>query len=198
MSPLGIITEDKTDFDAITVLVRRILKNAKRPAPRCLGFFPTSGGCGQMRRKTPKWIREMARDGCEAFVLVHDLDRSGATGELNDEDELRRTLGRLVDERGPRGPLPHVCIPVEELEAWFWCDQALVDRLGRGSGKAHPSPHKIRRPKEALRHLAMKGRGKPYATTENPDLAESLDLQRCAERCPAFAGLQTFILNTCR
>lgn len=192
MSPLGVIGEDKTDCETIKVLVRRILGAAGLSSPSFREFAPSSGGCAAMRRKAPKWIRELSREGCEAIILVHDLDRNPVTEALNDEVVLRREFDRIAG-----AGLRHVCIPVEEIEAWFWCDQVVLDSLGRGNGKAHPNPHKISRPKEMLRRLALKGRGKAYATTESAALAEVLDLQRCTACCPAFAGLREFALNVC-
>lgn len=183
MSPLGVIGEDKTDCETIKVLVRQVLGAAGLSSPSIREFAPSSGGCAAMRRKAPK---------CEAIILVHDLDRNPVTEELNDEGALRRELDRIVGSG-----LRHVCIPVEEIEAWFWCDQGVLDSLGRGNGKAHPNPHKLARPKEQLRRLALKGRGKSYATTESAALAGVLDLQRCAACCPAFAELKRFALNVC-
>lgn len=163
MSPLGIITEDKTDEDTIRTLVRRTLQADGRRAPRMPGFSPSTGGCAKVRQKTEKWIRELTREGCEAIVLVHDLDLHPQTGQLNDEAELRQRLSRLVGEG-----LRHVCIPVEEIEAWFWSDPELVKRLGRGHGKAHLSPDRIRRPKEELRSSPCGGGGSLTRPTRTP------------------------------
>lgn len=42
--------------------------------------------------------------------------------------------------------------------------------------------------------LSRDGGKKPrYATSDNPDLAKELDLEACAQRCPAFAALRTFV-----
>ena len=87
-----------------------------------------------------------------------------------------------------------MCIPVEEIEAWFWADQRVVQRVGRGEGKAHASPHQIRSPKEELMRLSATAGGKRrYSQNQNGELAELLDLEVCAARCPAFAELLAFI-----
>jgi Domain of unknown function (DUF4276) len=87
-----------------------------------------------------------------------------------------------------------VCIPVEELEAWFWSDPAVVREVGRGRGDAHSSPHLIKRPKEALARLSIGANRKPrYSTNDNAKLAEKLDLALCAKRCSSFRALNDFI-----
>ena len=94
----------------------------------------------------------------------------------------------------PSGLTSLICIPVEELEAWFWSDPAIVEEIGRGKGKAHPSPHLIAKPKEALIRLSMAGDKKPrYSTNDNPRLAEKLALDVCAGRCRAFRELRDLV-----
>jgi hypothetical protein len=191
MPPLGIIAEDRTDCETVKVLIRRMLQAANRRPPSIKDFAPNSGGCAAMRRKAPKWARELRRAGCGAVVLIHDLDRNPHNGELNHREQLTSELRSLV------GHDDYVCIPVEELEAWFWSDQAVLDAVTKGRARALPHPERLARPKEVLRDHAYRGRGRALATTENAELAALLDLQRCAASCPSFASLQAFILTTC-
>jgi Domain of unknown function (DUF4276) len=124
-------------------------------------------------------------------VLLHDLDRNSKNGELNDEPSLRHELEAIAV---PRSLSRLVCIPVEELEAWFWADPKVVEKVGRGKGKAHATPHSIKRPKEALMRLSSgENRKNRYTTNDNKRLAELLDLQLCAKRCASFRTLAEFI-----
>jgi hypothetical protein len=55
----------------------------------------------------------MAQAGCNAFIIVHDLDRNPENNSLNDESELRRKLessSSVVNNK-------YICIPIEEMEA---------------------------------------------------------------------------------
>jgi len=185
----GILAEDDTDCAAVGVLVRR---SALEVSPAPIGLRRYSGsGCGKLRRKAEPQMRAMARDGCAAVILVHDLDRNPENGQLNDEAMLRSQLAALAV---PSGLERLICIPVEELEAWFWSDPAIVGEVGRGKGKAHPSPHLLASPKEALIRLSMAGDKKPrYSTNDNPKLAEKLALDVCAGRCRAFRELREFV-----
>ena len=179
---IGLLAEDETDCDALEVLVRRIAAeaNGRRPSVSKFGGH----GCARLRNKAEPTLQTMVREGCTAAVLVHDLDRLP-------ERALRAELSRIAVPSG----LPWlICIPVEELEAWFWSDPQVIQHVGRGKGKASVSPHLIRKPKEALINLSRGANRKPrYRTSDNPRLAELLNLDTCADRCPSFRDLRQFI-----
>jgi hypothetical protein len=185
---IGVLAEDDTDCEAIAVLARRIAAEADgiRLAIRS---YPAKGSA-KLRNKAELKMISMAEDGCSAAVIVHDLDRTN--GALNDERALRAELSRVVV---PRGLSRLICIPVEELEAWFWSDQRVIQEVGRNKGKDSVSPHLIRKPKEELIDLSRRAHnGKArYSTNQNPRLAELLNLDICAERCPAFRDLRQFV-----
>jgi hypothetical protein len=182
---IGLIAEDRTDCETVTVLIRRVAE-----VQIGIDQYPADG-CGTLRRKAARWLGLMAGDGCEAAVVVHDLDRDPHNNELNDVGALRR---RLAEIAVPTGLRRLICIPIEELEAWFWSDPVLIERVGRGRGKAIASPHSIQRPKERLQRLSAEANGKPrYNTNHNVELARSLDLERCALLCPSFRELREFV-----
>lgn len=181
-SRVALLAEDETDCDAVGELVRRIASDAGNPRVGVKKYW--GHGCSRLRRKAEQKIKLMAADGCAAAILVHDLDR-------NDEDALRAELSRI---EVPAGVWRHICIPVEELEAWFWSDPRVLQIVGRGEGKEHPEPHRIKSPKEALIRLSRGADRRPrYTTNDNPSLAKELDLALCAKRCPAFRDLARFV-----
>jgi len=109
---------------------------------------------------------------------------------LNNEARLRAELESIPF---PQGTERHICIPIEEVEAWFFSDPKILKKYG-AAGKATASPHSVRRPKETLRALSKWENKKPrYSTNENPRLAAELDLDLCAKRCPAFRAFRTFV-----
>lgn len=191
---VGVLAEDATDCAALGVLIRRI---ARQSSDAPVGISEYKGkGCSRLRRKAEANIRDLARQGCNGVVLLHDLDRDPANGELNNEASLRRELEAIAI---PAGVQRLVCVPVEEIEAWFWSDPAVVQEVGRGQGQAHPSPHSIRSPKEALMRLSIGANRKPrYSTIDNARLASKLDLELCAQRCPSFHSLKTFVTELLR
>lgn len=66
--------------------------------------------------------------------------------------------------------------------------------IGRGLAKPSTSPHAIRQPKEALQRLSRRAHNKcVYSTNDNTLLAEKLDLDLCAQRCPALGDLRGFV-----
>lgn len=187
---VGIIAEDRSDCEALSALVRRFTQD--RPE-RSVGIKTKSGkGCCRISRKASPTMKMWARDGISGVVIVHDLDRNAQNG-LNDEAALRQQIESVAREGG----VPFlVCIPVEELEAWFWCDQNVLDIVARqkGKGKAVANPHLLVKPKEMLEKLSVGENGKAsYDTYQNVDLAQELDLGLCASRCESFAKFKTFV-----
>jgi hypothetical protein len=191
---LGILTEDRTDAEMVEVLVRRIAAEHGAP-PGALGTkFRCGGGCAQLRNKARVWMEQLVElDECDALVLVHDLDRDPQNGQLRDEPALRRMLGQIA---APTGVSPLICIPVEEIEAWFFASERVLSEVCRSPTAAHSSPHTIARPKEKLLRMSMGANRKPrHSTNENRRYADLLELDACARRCPAFHALRTFVTN---
>lgn len=184
---LGVIAEARTDSDTIAILAGRIVMRNPPLVVRKRG----GGGSGNLGRSAEGWSRELVAEGCSVLVIVHDLDRDPQSGHLNDADELRLRLDRI---RCPEGIPRHICIPVEEIEAWFWSDDETVKLACRGKGKAHANPEMIRRPKEELIRLSRGANGRNrYTPIENPDLAGRLDIKTCARKCPSFALFKAFL-----
>jgi hypothetical protein len=186
----GVIVEDQTDGDVIRVLARRVLG-----ANVAIKVRPQKG-CSKIKAKAQRVVADLlAQHEISDIIIVHDLDRDPNTKQLNDEISLRTLLSDccVVDSRRVNR---FICIPVEELEAWFWSDIQIVRHVGRGSGNAHLNPHTVVRPKEALQRLSRAANGKPrYSTQNNAELAEKLDLTVCAARCPSFSSLLSFLRN---
>ncbi len=189
---LGVLAEDDNDCKTIRVLVRRIFEE-RGIAPGAWKLHPRAAqGCAKLRHKTEPWLAELAERGCTAAILLHDLDRNPLNGDLNDEPSLRRDLSAIPV---PKGLQRLVCIPVEEIEAWFFASENILTKLGGKGQKAHPSPHLIARPKEKLIALSRGENRRPrYSQNDNFKLAEELDLIECAKRCPAFGALRNFVL----
>lgn len=183
---IALIAEDDTDCNTVRKIVHRVLGKNIMTKPWA------SKGCSTLRRRLSAKLKALSREGCNAFIIVHDLDRNPQNNSLNDEVKLRDTLEAAVSE--VKDINKHICIPIEELEAWFWSDPNVVKHVGRGKGKAQTNPHLITKPKEELIRLSIGENRKPrYSTNMNVELAEMLDLELCSERCPSFKNLLNFL-----
>ena len=182
---IAIIAEDDTDCDAIRKIVHRVLDENISTEKWA------SKGCSTLRRKLSAHLKALSRKGCTVFIIVHDLDRNPQNGSLNNESELRKKLEKLTSSfQG----IKHICIPIEELEAWFWSDPEVIKNIGRGKGQAKENPHKISKPKEELLKLSIGENRQPrYSTNMNAELAAMLNLDICCDRCPSFKALHTFL-----
>jgi hypothetical protein len=184
---IALLAEDETDCLAIQKIVRRVIDTKTGTK------LWASKGCSTLKRKLKARLIAMSEAGCNAFIIVHDLDLNPHNNSHNDEAELRNTLESAVsniisvDQR-------HICIPIEELEAWFWSDPNIIRYIGKGRGEAVPNPHLIKKPKEKLINLSISKNRKPrYSTNMNVELAEMLNLDLCSERCPSFGSLVRFL-----
>lgn len=136
----------------------------------------------------------LSQKGCNAFIIIHDLDINPQNGSPNNELELREKLKKSISNL--QGIRKHICIPIEELEAWFWSDPEVVKYIGRGKGQAEANPDKISKPKERLIRLSEGENRKPrYSTNMNAELAAMLNLDICADRCPSFKNLLGFLYS---
>lgn len=177
---IALIAEDETDCDTIRVIARRVLNNQSLRIK-----IWAAKGCGNLKKDLPAKLKAMSNQGCDAFIIIHDLDR-------NDEAQLRITLEKASSI--VKGANRHICIPIEELEAWFWSDLEVIKSVGRGKGNAERNPHLISSPKEKLIKLSVGDNRKPrYSTNENVELAAKLNLEICSERCPSFKSLIEFL-----
>jgi hypothetical protein len=183
-----VIVEDQTDGDVIRVVLRRTVGNNAAVKIR------SQKGCANIKAKAKRIIEdEYLRNGVSHIIVVRDLDRRPQANVLNDEAELRRSLTECC-HTPDISVQKLICIPVEELEAWFWSDPEILKLVAGGKEtKAHPEPHRIASPKEKLERLSRDKGGKPrYSTQDNRDLAEKLDLELCVNRCPSFKALIQF------
>ena len=182
---IALIAEDATDCDAIRKIVHRILGTNTRTK------LWASKGCSTLKRKLSAKLKVLSNEGCTAFVILHDLDRNPQNNCLNDEAKLRKTLE--FEASKVKSINKHICIPVEELEAWFWADPDVVKYVGRGKGDAKKNPHLIAKPKEELIRLSGENRKPRYSTNMNVELAEMLNLEICSDRCSSFKALVDFL-----
>ncbi len=180
----GVIAEDDSDFRVARVIIHRL--GGERLTIR----RRVTNGCSKLDQKLGIWQSQLVDEGCNALIVLRDLDRN-VLNSLNDEGALRR---RLEQAEVPTGVSRLICIPIEELEAWFWSDPKVVQTVGRGQGKASASPHRIARPKEELIRLSMKASGRPlHSSNDNEKLAQILDLDLCAQRCVSFRNFRNFV-----
>lgn len=181
---VSVLAEDPTDVATFQVLIQRIVGTVKVHGH---GFK----GCARLKRKAEACIRDDHRKGVRRFVIVHDLDRNPNNDQLNDEVALRRLLSDIAL---PSDASRVLCIPIEELEAWWFSCAETLEAVARRPIPPSRNPHLVVRPKEDLMRLSRAGNRRPrYSTNDNPSLAKILDLEICGDRCRAFAELKTFL-----
>jgi len=183
---IALIAEDATDCNTVRKIIHRVL------GTQVSTKLWASKGCSTLKGKLSAKLALLSKEGCNAFVIIHDLDRNPQNNSLNDEAKLRNRLEAITYEI--QAINKHICIPIEELEAWFWSDPVVVKHIGQGKGKAHPHPDILIQPKEQLKNLSIGENRKPrYSTNMNVELADMLNLDFCSARCPSFKYLLNFL-----
>jgi len=182
---IGIIAEDKSDYEAFKTIIKRIINKNE------IGFKPrTSEGCGKLKRKAADYAVDLHNRGCDLLLLFHDLDRNNLIA-----------LERELEEKLSNNPIKNyfICIPIEEIEAWFLSDPENIKNtlhLNR-TPNIKAMPETIASPKEYLGGLVKQysDKNKIYLNTKHNNLlSENVSIDLMKVKCQSFAKLYQFIL----
>jgi hypothetical protein len=155
----AVLAEDDSDAATLEVLVKSISKIENQQVLK-KGF----GGCGALRSKSHRFIKEFSRLGATRFIICHDAD-----GE--DPAHIRRGVRTILSKNSCRGFDVAVIVPVEELEAWILADpKAITEVISTFAIRERHNPESVRHPKEWLRDQSRRGRTTPiYPGAVNPE-----------------------------
>lgn len=181
---VGIIAEDVSDYDAAVVFISRVAGKSN------LGFRKKIGnGSGKIVSKCLAWSNELGDKGCELLILLHDRDR-------HDLAHLHAQLsvaleGSIIGNR-------FICIPVEEIEAWFLGDPDAIKKAFRLKKlpKFSGLPEHVASPKEKLHAEILRCSDKTWeyiGTNHNAKLAQHMDFDILIRRCASFKQFHDFI-----
>ncbi|MCH7826355.1 MAG: DUF4276 family protein [Bacteroidetes bacterium] len=183
---IGLIVEDASDYESFKILIKRITNNNNLKFKKAI-----ANGCGKIKRKAMSYAIDLHKRGCNMLILVHDLDR-------NDLLKLRVSLEDILAP----SPLKYnfVCIPIEEIEAWFLSDPEGIKTLFslKRKPKIKGNPEAISSPKEKLQDYIyfLSDKSKIYLNTKhNALLAEKLSLLMMRKKCRSFNKFYDFILT---
>ena len=181
---IGLIVEDISDYESIRILIKRITNKDKLKFKKSIAH-----GCGKIKRKASGWAVDLHRRGCNMLILVHDLDRNILL-------KLREDLENELSS----SPLEYnfVCIPIEEIEAWFLSDPEGIKTTFslKRKPKVKGYPETISSPKEKLEDYvySCSEKSKRYINTKhNSLLSEKLSLTKMKSKCPSFNALHVFV-----
>lgn len=180
----AVLAEDRSDADALVVLVKRL---SGEPRQRVLkhGF----SGCGELCRKAASHVQDFAAQGAEHFIVCHDADD-------NDPQAIKRKVRTCLAQKAPMPEHCCIVVPVQELEAWIIADErAITTVIPSLTIRGMPRPERQASPKEWLVRESRRGRSQPLyvPTIHNAKVAEHLDTETVAAKCPSFRELVEFV-----
>lgn len=179
---VGFIAEENSDIEVMYQLMTKLIAENRFCVSQFIGH-----GCGKIQKKGRGWAEILIQKGCQAIVLLHDLDR-------RDENELRSMLNGLID--GIAKPPILILIPIEEIEAWLLSDVDAIRDVFRmkANPKLPTQPERIKDPKGWLAKLVRKGgTGKYLNTVHNKRIAAAMSLKEVQKKCPSFHPFPPFI-----
>lgn len=181
-NPIGIIAEDNSDIETISMLISKISKTRRKIKPF------VGKGCGKLKRKCNTWANVLKDRGCSTLLVVHDSDS-------NDPESLFQSLKSSLDPCPIANHL--ICIPVQELEAWLLSDSDAIMKAfnlkKRPKSIAHPES--IDSPKEHLEGIVEKASNgeKMYIHTKhNVKIAEHISIASILKSCSSFGCFHEF------
>jgi len=181
---IGIIAEDDSDFESSKVLIKRITSKTNLSFKKAIG-----NGCGKIRRKALAYTIDLKNRGCDTVILLHDLDRRNL-------EQLKKELTAKLSDSPITNKL--ICIPVEEIEAWFLSDpNAIKTALNlRRKPNIRGNPETINSPKETLGELIFHCSEKNIYylnTRHNEIIASEVSIDIMKNKCPSFNCFYSFI-----
>ena len=180
----AVLAEDPSDADALVALVKSITGRTNLKVHK-KGF----GGCGQLCRKAPSYIKLFADQGATRFVICHDSDGL-------DPRDIRAKVEAVIKTKGCSSYKHAVVVPVEEIEAWMIADEdAITAVIPSLKIKAVKKPESIQSPKEWLVRESNKGRSTPLyvPAIHNAQVAAHINLAKLEKKCPSFVLLKHFV-----
>jgi len=180
---IGIIAEDDSDVETLSVLIKKI---SSKPfsIKKQIGH-----GCGKINRKCSAWVENLKLRQCSLLILLHDLDRKNHA-------ILYSELSAAVSPC----PISKYCIviAIEELEAWLLSDPDSLRKTFnlKKSPKTPINPERVKSPKQFLGNLISKAseNSRTYLNTKhNVIIAEHLSLAQLISRCNSFSPLYNFV-----
>ena len=185
MTSVGVIAEDRSDFDTLTILIQKLAPTARFKFRRALGK-----GCGKVQSKCLRYSRLLQSKGCAMLIILRDADGK-------DVDEL---LAALESASTPN-PIAKkaIIIPVQAIEAWLLADMEAVHRafsLSITKVTEYSNPERVADPKRTLKRFVDSRFGKTYVhTIHNAKIAQRLSINKLA-KCRSFAALRDFVTNS--
>lgn len=184
---IALFVEGKSDRDALTILIRKILA-AKNQRQRVIPRQVPRGDMFSANKMAAHFVPLLAQHGDARKVIVC-LDC-----ECTDPNEIRERIASIQKRLAAQFPsvLVRYVIVVHALEGWLASDEnALREVIEPSVSVTVPqNMETICRPAEWLDDVFAKNRKEFRKTQHDPEIANAMDYRRIAQRSPSFSDFQ--------
>ena len=183
---IGLITESKNDYEAVKLIINKILPDAGLEFEGAFGM-----GCGDIISQKKVFSNKLKNQKCDYVIIIRDSDGG----------EAESLKARLVQEYS-RTDIRHiftVSIAIEEIEAWFLGDvQCLKEMYELNKSARIPIAGKtddFHSPKEVLKRFIDKSsKGiDTYIESDAARLAELLNINTVSDNSSSFRDFRQTI-----
>ena len=187
MATIGLVAEGPDNLPLLETLIERI--SPKRVTVRCIGGH----GEGDVLNNFPTYLDILCGDGTrlKKALIVRDL---GTKNKLS-PNQLRREMQKRI----PPSKYPftiHSVVAVKELEAWLLADERALSKITGKIISKLKNPEKEKCPKQRLTTILSQAKEyQPYTPQLAQSIAENLDINAVARRCPSFSQFKNAILD---
>jgi hypothetical protein len=181
-----LLTEDRTDFDAVKIIIRRLAGNDSLPI--CGKGF---NGAGEIKNKGTATINALWEPEFKACIVVRDCDGTDSAGRLASVKQDVFDSIKIKEK-----PVLCVVLPKHELEAWYLADIQCVTQIWPQwhPEREYPNPETIVDPKKELERLSRTKNLKPrYSTNDGAAIANKLNLEIVRKKCASFHPLYNLV-----
>lgn len=180
---IGIIAEDKSDFETVKELIAKIPSRKQIVLKKALWR-----GCGRIHTKCRRMAVDLNHKGCESLIIIRDLDD-------HKEDDLKDSIEKTISQNPIEDTI--IIISIRAIEAWLLTDLDAISKTfnykEKTKIKLRSNTERIEKPKDYLKDIVQNRMKKIYLNTvHNQKIARVINLDN-VKKCNSFIPLFDFI-----
>jgi len=183
---IGVISEDKTDYDAIDILIKKITSDSVNT----IGSYGM--GKADIIHKKKKHSDKLFNFNCDFVIIVRDSD-GAEISPIEDQISAAYDDTRI-------GSIYKTCIAIQEIESWFLADLGCIRKLYNiplnSKRITQNNTDDVIDPKEVLKSYVEKWTDgeNSHVQSDSKLLAENLDINKASTNSKSFLDFKNIVM----